>query len=119
MSKNALLIALRTLLLISVASVSFGDVIIPGLSSSHLDDKLKALVLIEELNCAACHTGDASLTTRSKKAPRLSEVGSRLNPEYIEAFIRDPHETKPGNTMPDALIQLGKEEKKQAAKSLT
>jgi hypothetical protein len=55
------------------------------------------------------------MTAGSKKAPRLSEVGSRVNPAYIEAFIRDPHGTKPGTTMPDVLAQLEGEEKQQVA----
>ena len=90
-----------------------------GLASSQLDPDLKGLVLIEELNCAACHTGDPSLAARSKKAPRLSEVGSRVNPGYLEAFIRDPHGTKPGTTMPDVLASLGAGDKKLAATELT
>src|SRR4051812_32709293 len=79
------------LLLLLSAPIVFAEVIVSGLSSSRLDPELKGLVLIEELNCAACHKGDASLAARSKKAPRLSEVGSRVNPAYLEAFILDPH----------------------------
>jgi len=107
------------MLLCGVAPVVFAEAVIPGLATSKLDPELKGQVLIEELNCAACHASDASMAARSKKAPRLSEVGSRINPNYIEAFIRDPHAAKPGTTMPDVLSQLGEEEKKQAAKSLT
>ena len=91
----------------------------PGLTSSQLEPELKGLVLIEELNCVACHSGDPSLITRSKKAPRLAEVGSRVNPSYLEAFIREPHGTKPGTTMPDVLKHLGEEERKQATTALT
>jgi mono/diheme cytochrome c family protein len=112
-------IAHGAMLLLGVVPVAFAEVIVPGLASSQLDAELKGLVLIEELNCAACHAGDASLAARSKKAPRLSEVGSRVNPNYLEAFIRDPHGTKPGTTMPDVLTQLGAEERRQAAISLT
>ena len=31
-----------------------------------------------------------------------------MNPAYLEAFIRDPHGTKPGTTMPDVLARLGR-----------
>ena len=106
-------------LLFGVAPVVFAEPVVPGVASGRLDPELKGLVLIEELNCAACHAGDASLTARSKKAPRLSEVGSRVNPKYLEAFIGNPHGTKPGTTMPDVLSQLGAEEKRQAAAALT
>ena len=79
----------------------------------------KGLVLIEELNCAACHAGDASLAARSKKAPRLADVGSRANPGWLETFIANPHGTKPGTTMPDLLGRLNAEEKRQTATALT
>ena len=114
-----LVAAMALVLILKVTTPSYGDVIIPGLVSSTLDDKLKGRVLIEELNCVACHASERSLAERSKKSPRLSEVGSRLNPNYIEAFLRDPQRTKPGTTMPDALAQLSGEEKKRAAISLT
>ncbi|NDE97785.1 MAG: hypothetical protein EB034_05830 [Verrucomicrobia bacterium] len=90
-----------------------------GTAASSLAPELKGLVLIEELNCVACHTGDASLVARSKKAPRLAEVGARVNPTFLESFIREPHATKPGTTMPNVLRSLGNEERKQAAAALT
>ena len=105
--------------LLGLVVSAFGEVVIPGLVSSQLEPELKGAVLIEELNCAACHAGDAALAGRSKKAPRLAEVGSRVNPKYLESFIRDPHGTKPGTTMPDLLTQMGAEERGKAAVSLT
>ena len=113
------LITLAALLLFSAAPVTGAEVNFPALASSKLDPELKGQILIEELNCAACHTGDASLAARSKKAPRLSDVGSRVNPNYIETFLRDPHGAKPGTTMPDLLSRLGEAEKKQVATCLT
>ncbi len=115
----AAVILLVAAIAIGTVPVAFAEVIVPGLASSQLDPELKGLVLIEELNCAACHLSEASLAGRSKKAPRLSEVGSRENPGYLETFIRDPHGTKPGTTMPDVLTQLGAEEKRQVAAALT
>ena len=47
------------------------------------------------MNCAACHEAE-SLKQSSKQAPRLANIGSRLNPAYIETFIRDPHGIKKG-----------------------
>lgn len=96
-----------------------GETMLPGLVSSQLDGELKGQVLIEELNCVACHAGDASLAARSKKAPRLSEVGSRVNPGYLGTFIGDPHGTKPGTTMPDVLTQFSAAERRQVATSIT
>ena len=60
-----------------------------------------------------------NIPEEAKKAPRLSAVGSRLNPKYLEMFIRDPHGTKPAATMPDLLAQLGRAEKAATAQALT
>ena len=113
------LIILGALLLLDSVPAAFAETIVPGLASSQLEPELKGQVLIEELNCVACHAGDASLKARSKRAPRLSEVGSRVNPSYLESFIFNPHGTKPGTTMPDLLASLGAAEKKQVATELT
>ncbi len=117
--KTLQLFTLGTALLCGVVAPAFAEPIIPGLAAGKLDADLKGLVLIEELNCTACHAGDAALAARSKKAPRLSAVGSRVNPEFIEAFIRDPHGAKPGTTMPDLLTQLSGEERAKTATALT
>ena len=113
------LFTLGAALLCGAVSPAFAETRIPGLTSGKLDAEMKGLVLIEELNCAACHATDAALAGRSKKAPRLSAIGSRVNPEHIETFIRDPHGTKPGTTMPDMLARFSDEEKKAAATALT
>lgn len=111
---------LTVILMVATVSTSTrAEVAVPGLTASQLDPDLKGQVLIEELNCVACHAGDASLKARSKKASRLAEVGSRVNPSYLESFILNPHGTKPGTTMPDVLSSLGMAERKQAATELT
>lgn len=112
-------IALGAMLHFGSAPAVFAEVIVPGVASSQLDPELKGLVLIEELNCAACHAGDASFAARSKKAPRLADIGSRANPEWLETFIANPHGTTPGATMPDVMTQLSAKEKRQTAAALT
>lgn len=112
-------ITLGILLQCGVIRAGFAEVIIAGVASSQLEPELKGLVLIEELNCVACHAGDASLAARSKKAPRLADIGSRANPEWLAAFIGDPHGTKPGAMMPDVLTQWSAEEKRRTATALT
>lgn len=64
-----------------------------------LEGAMEGRVLIEEMNCVACHQAD-TLTTESRKSPRLSAVGGRVNPEYLKAFIADPQGVKPGTLMP-------------------
>lgn len=41
---------------------------IPLIRLGQLEPELKGHVLIEELNCAASHSGEASLGNRSKKS---------------------------------------------------
>ena len=98
---------------------AWAEPIIPGLATGTLDPELRGQVLIEELNCVACHAGEGSLKARSKQAPRLSEVGSRVNPAYLERYIADPHGTRSGTTMPDVLSSLGAEERRQSARAIT
>jgi cytochrome c553 len=93
--------------------------VIGGVGAAELSPELKGTVLVEELNCVACHQAEGTLVSRSKKAPRLAEVGSRVNPGFMEAFIRDPHGTKPGTTMPDVLARLPDGEKQRTAEALT
>lgn len=119
MSKKTTPFILGAMLLLSAVSLAIAEPMVAGVASSKLDPELKGLVLVEELNCAACHVGDASLAARSKKAPRLADVGSRVNPAYMEAFIGNPHGIKPGTTMPDLLGRLGDAERKETATALT
>jgi len=66
----------------------------------------------------ACHTTKSFLAGTSKKAPRLSTIGRRANPYYLERFIETPHATKPGTTMPDTLSHLNPDNRRQVAKSI-
>jgi cytochrome c553 len=103
---------------IATSPVAAGPVI-GGLGAEGLSPELKGMVLVEELNCVACHQAEGTLPARSKTAPRLADVGSRVNPAFMEEFIRDPHGTKPGTTMPDVLARLPDDEKQRTAEALT
>lgn len=92
---------------------------IPLIRLGQLEPELKGHVLIEELNCAACHSGEASPGNRSKKAPGLAEIGSRVNLAYLEASIRDPHGIKRGSTMPSVMTQQSDEERTRTATAFT
>jgi mono/diheme cytochrome c family protein len=99
--------------LTAVAAPSF-----PGIDSAKLDDAQKGRLLIEELNCVACHaTPTAALNPRS--APKLAEAGQRIHPRYLESFIRDPHATKPGTSMPDLLANLPESERATATQEIS
>ncbi|MCC6881203.1 MAG: cytochrome c [Verrucomicrobiales bacterium] len=79
------------------------------------DAVLVGRVLLSELNCTACHAGGIP----SKGAPELGQAKSRIHPAYLEAFIADPHGTKPGTTMPNLLGHLPMEERAAAARALS
>ncbi|MCP4849165.1 MAG: hypothetical protein GY899_14580, partial [Verrucomicrobiaceae bacterium] len=91
---------------------------VPGVDSSSLEASLKGRVLVEELNCVACHKAPSILAS-SRKAPRLSLAGSRINPDYLKAFIASPHRVKPGTLMPDLLGRLEVEEQDKVAEAIT
>lgn len=104
---------------ILAATPAAASPVISGLVDSKLKSELKGMVLAEEMNCVACHQSDESFAENSKKAPRLANIGSRVNHQYIESFIKNPHDTKPGTTMPDVLSSKGDAERAAIAESIT
>jgi mono/diheme cytochrome c family protein len=77
-------------------------------------------LLLGELNCIACHGGGEGLRGRvaSKQAPALGEAGARLTPQFLKAFLSNPHAEKPGTTMPDVLASLPAREKAEVVDGL-
>ncbi len=71
-------------------------------AATRLSSREAGELLLQELNCAACHdpAENTSSPIRAKQAPRLENVGARLQPEYIQRFLRQPSHVKPGTTMP-------------------
>ena len=69
-----------------------------------LTDSAKGLVLIQQLNCAACHSLDSVAgIVQPTQAPRLKWSAKWVNPQYLEEFIADPNHAKPGAKMPQLL----------------
>jgi cytochrome c553 len=110
------------LALVGVGCGVRAEVVVGGLSGAQMEAKERGQVLIGELNCVACH-GEAgaaeALKARSKVAPRLAGLGSRVDPRYVEAYLKDVHGVKPGTTMPDVMAGLAPGEKTKRAKALT
>jgi len=79
------------------------------------------LLLLGELGCVNCHAAPAGARAHvaAKPAPLLDKVGERLAPEWIRAYLADPHGVQPGTTMPDALAALPAAERERAATALT
>ena len=50
-------------------------------------------LLLGELNCTACHRADAAVKARLgvRPAPLPGDVGARITPQYLRAFLNHPH----------------------------
>ena len=74
---------------------------VPGFErfyASGQDDAQGGRLLVGELGCSGCHQGIKGV--HQKPGPILTEVGSRVRPEWIREYLADPHAVKPGTTMP-------------------
>ena len=118
--------ALRQFMCLTIATtvVGFGATgfshpIVPGYERFHRSDREGGRLLLGELNCLSCHKADESVNVLVKQAPILDEVGSRVRPEFIEAFLADPHKIKPGTTMPNLFADMSAEQRSQQVKALT
>ncbi|MBI2478709.1 MAG: c-type cytochrome, partial [Planctomycetia bacterium] len=78
-------------------------------------------LLIGELNCLSCHRTESSIQTRilSKQAPILDHVGLRVRPEFLRAYLADPHKVKPGTTMPHLFAEVPATERDRQIEALT
>ena len=79
------------------------------------DETFDGHVLLGKLNCASCHQSESIPTS---PAPILTNASTRIDPDYLEKFIANPHATKPGTTMPDMLGELSPDERKAAARAI-
>jgi mono/diheme cytochrome c family protein len=78
-------------------------------------------LLVSELNCLSCHQAGKEVlgnTVPAKKPPVLDDVGSRVRPEWVRAYLAAPHTVKPGTAMPDLLAAPGSDERAQQVESL-
>lgn len=78
-------------------------------------------LLLTELNCTACHAAPEALANSliRRPGPVLDQIGERTRPEWMQAYLADPHGVKPGTAMPDLLRGLPEAERAPAAKALT
>ena len=85
-----------------------------------LNPELSGVMLIQKMNCAACHGSDSIQSSiAAKQAPQLTWSAKWLSPKYIESFIANPHVKKPGTTMPGVLGHLDEAARKDAATTIT
>jgi len=102
------------------ANLQAAHPVVPGIERFYAASDpsvVAADILAGELNCISCHAGSDSIS--NKAAPNLASVSTRIKPAYLQKFIANPHATKPGTTMPNALSGLTPAEAKAAAEALT
>ncbi len=94
-------------------------------SSGMADARAMGEVLLGELNCLSCHAvsdparnGIAERIT-TKPAPDLSEIGRRATPGWLASYLADPHEHKPGSTMPDVFHSFSAQEREFVVDRIT
>ncbi|MDG2222068.1 MAG: c-type cytochrome, partial [Rubripirellula sp.] len=74
-------------------------------------------LLINELNCTACHSVDADWSNR-KGAPNLTGAGLSFQTAWLTRYLADPAQVDPGTTMPDVLQHLSPQRKAEAIQAL-
>ncbi len=94
-----------------------GDPALPG--HHPLTQSQAGSVLVAELRCAACHAGIERSSMPEKTAPDLTDVGTRLNADFLRRFLASPATAHPGTTMPDMLASYPERERPQVAEALT
>ena len=103
-------IAATALLLSAISAASAQDnaatahhVVVPGYERFR-DNQLSAVaagkLLISELNCQSCHGAVLKSALPQRQAPILTNVASRVTPEFLKQFITNPQHVKPGTAMP-------------------
>jgi mono/diheme cytochrome c family protein len=78
------------------------------------------LLLAGELGCVNCHAAspDSRRHLLPKSGPVLDKVGERIRPEWLVAYLKDPHAVRPGTTMPDLLAGLPADRRDRVATAI-
>ncbi len=111
---------LSTLIAPHLATVSSAAPVVVGLANSHpLSQPQVGQLLMSELRCAACHDGKDARLPLERTAPDLTDVGSRIAPEYLRKFLASPSAAHAGTTMPDMLAAEPPDRREAIAEALT
>lgn len=116
--------SVRFLLLFLILSpVALATPVVPGVSRLQEvegpSSATQGRVLLRELGCAACHSTGSPEEFSVRPGPLLDGLRFRVRPDYLRAWLADPHSQKPGTSMPDLLSDLEPEERVRAAEALT
>jgi mono/diheme cytochrome c family protein len=113
------LILLTALVLAMSGRPGFAEPAVPGLRNNHpLSPRQVGDLLIGELRCVACHSRQ-TLLQLEKSAPDLTDVGSRVSPDFLRRFIASPSAVHAGTTMPDLLASEPNNKRVEIASAIT
>lgn len=93
--------------------------VVPGVDRLKADDPARGEVLLGELNCISCHAAPDAVRVAPRPAPDLSQAGTRITPQYLAAYLADPHGVKPGSAMPNVFHASEPAAKQGAVEFLT
>jgi mono/diheme cytochrome c family protein len=65
-------------------------------------------ILFSELGCANCHGGSAVVIPR--QGPNLVDLSSRVDREWVKAFLKEPESGRKGSPMPQMMHGLAADE---------
>ena len=111
---------LAALLLTLHARAGDAAPVVLGLANKHqLSEPLVGELLLGELRCAACHVRSDRPVLLERAAPDLTDVGSRVAPEFLKRFIASPSASHSGTTMPDMLTNESADQRETIAEAIT
>lgn len=93
--------------------------VVPGFDRLKDSDPARGPLLLGELNCISCHQSSNAQSIIPRPAPDISQVGSRVTPQWLMAYLSDPQAIKPGSAMPNVFHASEPESKKGAVEFLT
>ncbi len=113
--------ALYAMLLVALlATPLFAAPIVLGLANKHpLSESQVGGLLLGELRCVACHSRKDAPQPLERAAPDLSDVGSRVAPDFLRRFIASPSASHSGTTMPDLLSAESPDQRAKIAEAIT
>lgn len=83
-----------------------------------LSSELRGVVLIDKLNCVACHESATVGTVSPSRAPDLKWSAQWLNPAHLADFIAEPQQAKPGASMPHMMSHLEPTDRTESAEAI-
>jgi len=91
------------------------------LNHSDISSSQRGELLLGELQCVACHETDPASADRIwvRQAPDLSAIGSRVTPQFLTDYLKNPQAHVTGTLMPNIFHASEKQARDGAVEYLT